>query len=307
MTNTIFGSERFNRHSPHHFTFHPLQHIEFFDSDHFENNYHRTPPPARLSHLIDFFWETKFESLWKKYPKGFSDAQFPNIGYTYIINLGTPFVMQVANRKISMKTDGFLPRFNPIECFHKPGNHLFGIKFRISPVVFRKKVNFSEYREYIYPLSYLLESSVIDKVKKVPGFEERTNLFSNYFLADLAAGEDLRRPADIVSAILDDCFQKNLFDISIEKLAVRYKISSRTLQRYFETCTGISSKQALQVMRIRKATAHVAISPKDFHYSTYGYYDHSHFYKHLKQFMQRSTLKKFEPHLLLLKELHKAN
>src|ERR1700742_255422 len=119
-----------------------MQHIEFFHIDHFENNYHRVPPAANLSNFIDFFWETRFDHLWDEYPRGFSDAQFSNIGYTYIINLGTPFVMQVADKKFPMKTDGFLPRYNAIECFHKPGNHLFGIKFRISPVIFKKKINF---------------------------------------------------------------------------------------------------------------------------------------------------------------------
>ena len=75
----------------------------------------------------------------------------------------------------------------------------------------------------------------------------------------------------------------------------------RTLQRYFEACTGIGSKQALQIMRIRKATAHLVSSPQDFHYSIYGYYDYSHFYKHLKQFLQRNTLKNIQPHLQLPK------
>jgi transcriptional regulator GlxA family with amidase domain len=59
-------------------------------------------------------------------------------------------------------------------------------------------------------------------------------------------------PVKIVSEILEKCFQKNQFTISIESLAAQYKISSRTLQRYFEMCTGISSKQALQVMRFEK-------------------------------------------------------
>lgn len=282
-----------------------MQHIEFFHTDHFENNYHRIPPPAGLTSFIDFFWETKFGSLWKKYPKGFSDAQFANIGYTYIINLGTPFVMQVKDKKISMKTDGFLPRYNAIECFHKPGNHLFGIKFRISPVIFKKKVNFSEYKEYIYPLSYLLEQKIIAKVKKARSFEERVSLLSNYFLAELSQHEDSLQPATIVSQLLDRCFQQNEFTMSIEKMADQYKISTRTLQRYFEMCTGVSSKQALQVMRIRKATAHLVGSPHDLDLSIYGYYDHSHFYKHLKQFLERNTLKNIQPHIRLLKLLHK--
>lgn len=282
-----------------------MRHIEFFHIDHFENNYHRIPPPAGLAHFIDFFWETKFDPLWKQYPKGFSDAQFPNIGYTYIINLGTPFVMQVDNKKFGMKTDGFLPRYNAIECFHKPGNHLFGIKFRISPVIFEKKINFSEYKEYIFPLSYLLDQAIIDKVKKAKAFEDRIGILSKYFLPLLAKHEGSLQAVNIVSDILDRCFQQNDFSISIDEEAAKNNISERTLHRYFETCTGISSKKALQVMRIRKAVAHLANSPEDFHYSTYGYYDHSHFYKHLRQFLQKNTLKNIQPHLKLLAGLHK--
>jgi AraC-like DNA-binding protein len=261
-----------------------LRHIEFTHTEHFEEHYHRVPPPAALSQFIDFFWETKFDQLWELYPKGFSDAQFPNIGYTYIINLGTPFIMQVNDRKFNMKTDGYLPRHNAIECFHKTGNHLFGIKFRISPVILEKKINFSEYQGFIFPLSYLLEQSVIDEIKKAPSFEERTSILSKYFLSLVARQEGMTAAVKIVSEILDDCFQKNHFNVSVASLADTYNISVRTLQRHFESCTGIGTKQALQVMRIRKATAHLSNSPSDFSLEDYGYYDLSHFQKHLKQF-----------------------
>jgi len=282
-----------------------VQHIEFFDIAHFENNYYRVPPPAALSHFIDFFWETKFDELWEKYPKGFSDAQFPNIGYTYIINLGTPFIMHVGEGKISMKTDGFLPRYNSIECFHKPGNKLFGIKFRISPVILKKKVNFSEYKEYMYPLSYLLEPSIIEQVKSVNNFEERIEIISNYFISELTRYEGSIQAVNIVSTILDDCFQQNRFTDSVETLAQQYNISSRTLLRYFEMCTGVSCKQAMQVMRIRKATSHLVNDPDSFDYTAYDYYDHSHFYKHLKQFLGNSSSRTMEPHIRLLELLHK--
>ncbi len=212
-----------------------MQHIEFFHTDHFEHNYHRVPPPAALSHFIDFFWETKFDPLWKQHPKGFSDAQFPNIGYTYIINLGTPFVMQVNDKKFPMKTDGFLPRYNAIECFHKAGNHLFGIKFRISPVIFEKKINFSEYKGYVFPLSYLLDEAIIEKVKNAKSFDDRISILSKYFLGVLAKYDGSLQPVKIVSEILEHCFQQNDFSVSLEKLAARHKISVRTLQRYFES------------------------------------------------------------------------
>src|SRR6188508_2465117 len=158
-----------------------MQHIEILDKEHFEKNYYRVKPPRALAHLIDFYWQTKFEHLWDQYPGGFSDALFPNIGYTYLINLGTPFIMQVGKKKFSMKTDGFLPRHQSIECFHQEGNCIFGIKFKISPVIFEKKINFSEYTEAIFPLSYLMEKQVIDDIKKTADFKDRIMLVNNYY------------------------------------------------------------------------------------------------------------------------------
>ncbi|MEO7767205.1 MAG: hypothetical protein ABIS01_07255 [Ferruginibacter sp.] len=282
-----------------------MQHVEFFDIDHFEDNYHRVKPPESLGGFIDFFWETKFDDLLSQHPKGFSDALFPNIGYTYLINLGTPFIMQVDDRKFEMKTDGFLPRHNSIECYHRSGNHLFGIKFKISPVIFKTRVNFAEYREYIFPLSYLMEQSVIDQIKKATSFANRVEILNCYFSSIITNYEGSWEPIRIVSAILRRCDQQNDFTASIEFLAKQYHISTRTLHRYFESTTALGCKKALQVMRIRKAVTQLALSPNDFSYKTFGYYDHSHFYKHLKQFLRKGTLQYLQPHLKLLKGLHK--
>lgn len=281
-----------------------MRHVEFFHKKHFEENYFRSSPPASLQHFVDFFWETKFDGLWKDHPNGFSDALFPNIGYTYLINLGTPFTMQVKDKKFKMKTDGFLPRNKAIECYHQPGNRIFGIKFRISPVLFEKKINFSEYREYVFPLSYLLDQAVIDKIKKATSFETRVKIATVYFEPLIKKYSGLFLPARVVSAIMNR-FENKACRASINDLAAEHGISTRTLQRYFEKTTSISSKKALQILRIRKAASHLANSPGDFHYRLYGYYDHSHFYKHLKQFLQKKTLTALQPHLTLLAGLHK--
>lgn len=282
-----------------------MQHVEFFDKNHFEQQYHRVPPPASLEHFVDFFWETKFDRLWKKYPKGFSDALFPNIGYTYIINLGTPFIMQVDNKKFKMKTDGFLPRHKAIECYHQQGNKLFGIKFRISPVIFEKKINFSEYREYIFPLSYLLDPMIMTKIKNALSFESRVKIAVTYFESILKKYSGSLVPIKVVTEIMDRCNRHNDFTNSIDDYAKRHGISTRTLQRYFEKTTSIPTKKALQILRIRKAASHLANSPESFHFSQYGYYDHSHFYKHLKEFLQKKSLRKLQPHLTLLGSIHK--
>jgi AraC-like DNA-binding protein len=281
-----------------------LQHIEFFHIDHFEKNYHRVKPIPQLEGFIDFFWETKFEALLEQYPRGFSDALFPNIGYTYLINLGTPFIMQVNDKKFSMKTDGFLPRNNSIECYHRPGNRLFGIKFKISPIIFKTRVNFAEYREYIYPLSYLMEQTVIDAVKKAPSFDERVSILNRYFLSITTAYGGSWDAIRIVSAILQHCDQQNDFSTTVAAFAKQYNISARTLHRYFETTTSLSSKKALQILRIRKAVQQLAHAPSEFNFEHYGYYDYSHFCKHLKQFLQKETVVHLQPHLKLLEGLH---
>jgi AraC-like DNA-binding protein len=282
-----------------------VQHVEFFNKDHFENYYHRAFPPPDLAGLIDFFWETNFEKLWEIHPKGFSDALFPNIGYTYLINLGTPFVMQVADKKFEMRTDGFLPRHESIECYHRAGNKLFGIKFKISPVIFEKKVNFGEYREYIYPLSYLLDPSIIDALKKAPSFKERVDILTQHYRSQVKKNPQQAQAVKIVSEIIDYCTRANDFSTPVESFAKQYKISTRTLQRYFEMTTSLSSKKALQVLRIRKAVEELANSPHTFNITKYGYYDQSHFYKHLRKFTDKKTLKNLRPHLKLLEKLHK--
>lgn len=287
------------------FYFAAVQHIEFFHQDHFEKNYHRYFPPGRLSLFIDFFWQTNFDHLWKKHPQGFSDILFPNVGYSYLVNLGTPFVMQIEQNKTEIKGDGFLPRLNHIECYHQAGNCLFGIKFKVSPVIFEKKVNFSEYRGAVFPLSYLLELPVISNIKTVASFESRVSLLCTHYEQILKHYEGSLLPIEIVTSTLADCLKQNRFDLSVEDLALKHGISTRTLQRYFETATGISCKKALQVLRIRKTVSHILSAPETFHYGIYGYYDFSHFYKHLKQFLKKDTLFHLQPHLLLLQTLHK--
>lgn len=278
-----------------------MQHVEFFHRDHFEYRYHRKKARKSLSQFIDFFWETDFDQLYEQYPEGFSDALFPNVGYTYLINLGTPFTMQLEDESFEMKSDGFLPRHKNMICHHSRGNKIFGIKFRVSPVVFEKKVNFSEYREYIFPLSYLIDRSIMEKIKTAGSFERRVQIVSEYYEQIVEKHSGLLRQVDVVTEILKDCSEQGKFSVSIEELAQKYAISSRTLQRYFEATTSITSKQALQIMRIRSAIEHLTSNPENFHFRAYGYYDYSHFYKHLRQFLNRHVIEMVKPHLRLLK------
>lgn len=277
-----------------------MQHVEFFHKDHFENRYHRIKPKKSLSNFIDFFWQTDFDDLYSIYPNGFSDALFPNIGYTYLINLGTSFVMQLGNEKFTLKSDGFLPRHKSMICHHSTGNKIFGIKFKVSPIVFQKNLNFSEYKEYIFPLAYLIDKEIISHIKCANTFEMRVDIVSEYYQQIIEHHGDSIKKIKIVTEILSHCSATKSYNKPIEEIASSYAISSRTLGRYFEAATSISSKKALQILRIRNAVESLVNDPESFQFSDYGYYDYSHFFKHLRQFLCNHTITLLKPHLLLL-------
>ena len=266
------------------------QNIEFRDSAHFRDNYQRHFPGESLARFIDFFWETDFDETLGIYPEGFSDVLFPNTGYTYIINLGSPFVMQVNHDRfnISGNSDNFLPRHQCIECFHAQGCRIFGIKFRISPILLEKKVNFSEYRTSMNPLSYLIDRSVIKNVRSAENFLQRVDILKAYFL-QLIENYELPGYVSVVTEVLKE-FATRGYNIPVDDLASNHNISARTLQRYFEQSMSLGTKQTLQILRMRHAIESL-ISGSGFDISEYGYYDQSHFIRHLKKF---ATPKRFD-------------
>jgi transcriptional regulator GlxA family with amidase domain len=105
---------------------------------------------------------------------------------------------------------------------------------------------------------------------------------------------------DIVTDTLKE-FADNNYDLNVDDVAARHEINPRTLQRYFEATTSVTAKQAFQLIRIRKAIEDMIANPDSFDSSRYGYYDHSHFYKHLKAFLNNPHLEMQHPHLKLLK------
>jgi AraC-like DNA-binding protein len=276
-----------------------MHHVEFLNRDHFHTRYHRKKAKQSISKFIDFFWESDFADLLKQHPEGFSDMLFPDVGYTYMINLGTPFTMQFDAATFEVKSDAFLPRYKNITATHSAGNKIFGIKFKVSPVIFEKKIDFSEYTGYVFPLSYLIDRTIIEKVKQAPSFAKRMEILTDYYetLIDKYSGS--LKHVDIVTDILKSSFDNN-FKETVDELAIKYGVSTRTLQRYFETATGISSKQALQIMRIRKALSAYVQSPTAFDPTTFGYFDYSHFYKHINQFLKNHKAANIQSHLQLL-------
>ena len=260
------------------------KHVEFIDRHHFSNSYIRTAPSKKLSPYIEYFWQTDFDRALQIHPQGFVDILFPNIGYTYLINLGTPFYMGLDGKKTLVKNGGFLSRHQSLAAFHSRGNKVFGIKFFVSPVLFEKKVNFSEYKESIFSLSYLLDSNVFSAVNSALNFDQRVEIVSSYYTNIINRHEGSLKQLDVVIDMLRSYENDN--DLSIEGLAKRHGLASRSILRYFNATIGLSPKQTIKIFRIRKAVLNQTREPKTFQPTAFGYYDLSHYHRHLKQFHQ---------------------
>ena len=142
--------------------------------------------------------------------------------------------------------------------------------------------------------------AIVQKIKLADTFSKRVDIITHYYDKIIEKHAGTLNYVHIVANCLQT-FAASQFQISIEALADQNKVSTRTLQRYFEATTSINTKQALQLMRIRRAVEQLIHHPNNFHYTDFGYYDYSHFYKHLKAFLNQHTVAIAQPHLQLLK------
>ena len=271
------------------------EHIEFIHRTHFDKYYLRQTPVDQLANFIDYFWETGFQPVLTKYPQGFTDILFPNIGYTYLVNLGTPFTMEFSGHKVKIKSDGLLPRHKSLAAHHTEGNKVFGIKFRVSPILFEKKVNFYEYRESIFSLSYLINKNILDSMKQLETFSQRVELLSSYYLPIIRQHKGSMKQIDIVTEILKAYDPHN--EKAIEKLAKENNLSPRSILRYFNIATGLSPKKAFQILRLRKAIEAQITQPSLFKPAEYGFYDLSHYQRQLKEFLRHGDKSYYQSYL----------
>ncbi len=92
--------------------------------------------------------------------------------------------MQLEEEKFEVRSDAFLSRYKNMICHHSVGNKIFGIKFKVSPIVFEKRINFSENTEYLYPLAYLIDPRIVERIKNVESFAKRVEIISAYLYKD---------------------------------------------------------------------------------------------------------------------------
>jgi AraC-like DNA-binding protein len=272
-----------------------LEHIEFIHDHHFINHYFREKPvDETLQLFIEYFWETKFDNLWTKYPEGFKDSLFPNIGCTYFINLGTPCKIVFNNKTFNISKEAFLPRAKPLTLQHFEGNKVFGIKFLASPILLEKKINFIEYQNFVYPLTFLIDQNILSSTRRASSFKERMEISCEYFAKIITGNKLQKNPVFIVTEIIHYCISKQQYNLPLSFFVNKLQVSSKSIQRYFASTTGLNYKQAISILRIRAAIESKRKNIKT-PCTTFGFYDNSHYLKELKKFAG--------PHFTAIKKL----
>jgi AraC-like DNA-binding protein len=195
--------------------------------------------------------------------------------------------MFIQHKPFPMKSDGFLPRFHTIACKHSIGNQLLGIKFKVSPILLDKKIDFSEYQHAMFSLSYLLPATVVHAIKTATSFSTAVHIIESYFNSIIHQANN-KVVATVTQAI--QYFESNIHQpIQMRDIVSILNISTKTLQRYFSIAVGIQPKQVCNTIRIRKALQSYLTVNDGFTPSMFGYYDYSHFYKHSKAFLQEDA------------------
>lgn len=120
--------------------------------------------------------------------------------------------MQLQKDSFEVKNDGFIPSHSYITCHQSFGNRLFGIKFKVCPIVFEKDIDFSEYREFIFPLAYLIDRSIVNKVKSASSFIHRAAIVFENYENLVNKYEGLLKYVNNVTEIVTDCKNKNDFN-----------------------------------------------------------------------------------------------
>jgi transcriptional regulator GlxA family with amidase domain len=143
-------------------------------------------------------------------------------------------------------------------------------------------------------------------MKLADSFAKRVQIISDHYSRIIEKYAGSLQSVDMVTHILHEVSENNRFTASVAELATENGVSTRTLLRYFESTTGMACKQTLQILRIRKALNELTTQPATFDFTRYGYYDYSHFFKHLKSFINQHTIAIIQPHLVLLNQKREA-
>jgi AraC-like DNA-binding protein len=260
---------------------------ELFDD--IKSLYRFKAPCDELKNYIEFFSESCFESTKKIVSdKSFSIKMFQSWTPTFWINLGPSYnlVLNGITYRINENSAIAVARNVTAERLNQPSDHLFTIKFYPGALKHLLGVDQNKLNTGCIELNEIIPHYLISKIKLSKNLEQRVYLTEQFFLQKLAGKKLTDHYTNLVTQTIAS-YNENGIEFKVKELSAKTFTSSRTLRRYFDRVIGISPKQYIDSVRIRKALYSFLKDKNGFDPGSYGYYDMSHFYRNVIRFTGR--------------------
>ena len=246
-------------------------------------------PDNELADYIEFFSESSAQETYHYVANNqFTIRMFPSWTPTFYINLGEPYRLTVGPTQylINKSTDVLILRNNIVERHNLPTDHIFTVKFFPGGLEAILGINQVQLVDQVVNLATILPITLICRIKQLTDFEERTELLQDFFLSQFNSRKKSDHYRQFVTSTIGT-FDASGMALNTGQLAERMFLTSKTINRYFHRVVGTPPKQFFTTLRARTALLNYVANKDRFTPDDYGYYDMSHFYKHVVKFTGR--------------------
>jgi len=264
--------------------------VEIFDN--IRKIYTFSEACPELADHIEFFSESSIECTQKYIGNtNFSVKMFPSWTPTFYINLGSPYLISVGQKRhrINAEQDILILRDSIVERYNTPSDNIFTVKFYPGGLEAVLGVSQLKCVGRMIDLRTILPEKLLCQIKNPVTFAERCQLMQNYLLDSF---KKLQQKDHYLKFVRDCIDNYGLADMQLNtgEMAEKMFVSSKTINRYFNRVVGISPKNYFSAMRARMALTQYVHHKRDFTPYDFGYYDMSHFYKEVLRFTGKKLI-----------------
>jgi len=218
---------------------------------------------------------------------------FPSWTPTIYLNLGEPYRMMVANKLylIGKHQDVVILRDSVVERFNQPGDHIFIVKFNPGGMEAVLGISQLSLVNRVVELNAILPAALITKLRLAENFACRCRLIHTYFLSCHRLNQKQDYYRKLVKDMIDGYVGSGV-QLNTAALSDQFFMTSKTVNRYFKKVLGITPKTYFSTIRARTALTSYMDNSEHFSPYTFGYFDHSHFYKDVVNFTGRKIVQR---------------
>ena len=260
--------------------------VEIFDN--IRKIYQFSPPCEELADFVEFFSESSSEATHAHFKNAFTVRMFPSWTPTFWINLGSAYYLATKNNRCLVQPgqDVVILRDSTVERCNLPDDHIFTVKFFPGGMEAIFDIDQSKLINKVADLREILPASLILCVRKMTGFENRIKLLQDFFLCQLKIKKSRDHYIRLVTKSIA-YYEAGDMQYNVSEMSARLFTTSKSINRYFNRVIGTTPKNYFSILRTRTALTTYVGNKKTFIPSDFGYYDMSHFYKHVVMFTGR--------------------